>query len=345
MSLFQKQLPGSPFQVRAADWNAMKDAALAEKQRGRQGAGDAPSSARPVSTGKARNNEASTLEQYAAVALRDPIISADDNLVEFQKGPTFEAYEAESADVALAPQRIGVLLVPLGADAIGAVCLDGVVPCRVDMVNAAHQWARLTEGETYLTSGLVGEAEILWAEGGTGEQWALVRLGAAASGNHYCILDSQATSVTLPPSTSTLLEWNDPASQQSGAFWAAGQPSRMTLPAGVWRVGGYVSMTYPVPVENGQISGGFVGTEIGTVNAKLNACYAVAKLAKDGIESGNWRQLFICGVSSAFISIATISFDIPFFLVSSSYFQLTVVQSSLTVDATMGAKLWATKVG
>lgn len=155
----------------------MLDAALAEQQRATGTASSADARVRPVSTGKARNNDASALDRFAAVALRAPIITVAANLVEFQRQPTFEAYKAEAADVALAPNRVGVLLVPLAASKIGDVCLDGVVPCRVNMVSASHQWADLTTAQTYLTSSDRGSVEVLWAEGGTGQQWALVRLG------------------------------------------------------------------------------------------------------------------------------------------------------------------------
>jgi hypothetical protein len=320
----------------------MIDAALAEQQRATGTAASTNVQPRLVSTGKARNNDASALDRFAAVALRDPIITVADNLVEFQRQPTFEAYVAEAADVALAPNRVGVLLVPLAADKIGAVCLDGVVPCRVDMIDAAHQWADLTSGQTYLTSSTKGAAEVLWAEGGTGQQWALVRLGAAKIGGRRCLLDSTSGTVAFG-GTAAALTWSDPgAAKNPNGFWTAGDPTKITLPAGTWKVGGLLSMSMPTPVENGGISSGYVGTSLATL---INACYAIAALGRNGSSTITWRQVFTYGPSSVVISAATVSFERMVYLTGSEYFTLGAGQTSTTETATLAAaEFWATEV-
>ena len=74
--------------------------------------------------------------------------------------------------------KIAVLLAPLEEQRVGWACVSGVVPVKVDVLNENDDFAELKDGTTgHLESRNKGSAFILWREGGTGVQWALVLLG------------------------------------------------------------------------------------------------------------------------------------------------------------------------
>ncbi len=57
---------------------------------------------------------------------------------------------------------------------LGRIIVDGVTRARLVVLQAGHQYARVTEDG--LESAGSGPVEILWRQGGIGEQWAVVRL-------------------------------------------------------------------------------------------------------------------------------------------------------------------------
>lgn len=182
MGIFSKKQKGQRARVKAEDWNAMLEAAQA--QRGlRLDRRSAPQEvARQPDLAKVQNLSGAALGRFAAVALRTPIIAEDDNAPEFKRVTNFAAYKAEAADLTEVPTKVGILLVPLASTAIGDCLVAGVAPCQVTMVSATHRYADLTSGQEYLTSATSGSVEILWAESGTGLKWAYVRLGSGNTG-------------------------------------------------------------------------------------------------------------------------------------------------------------------
>ncbi len=57
---------------------------------------------------------------------------------------------------------------------LGRIIVDGVSRARITVTQASHQYVTVDDG--VLTSALSGPTEILWRQGGIGEQWAVVRL-------------------------------------------------------------------------------------------------------------------------------------------------------------------------
>jgi hypothetical protein len=77
--------------------------------------------------------------------------------------------------------RFAVLHHYAAADEIVPAAVAGVVQVKVEIVDEDHRFAEITDADaTKLTSAPVGSARILWAESGTGEKWAVVRLGVPA---------------------------------------------------------------------------------------------------------------------------------------------------------------------
>lgn len=79
-----------------------------------------------------------------------------------------------------------VAVEPIESGKVGRVAVGGVVQCRVNIKNDAHQFVTcfdnvLGDSSTlHLTTANAGEGLILWKETGTGSRkWALVRLGTS----------------------------------------------------------------------------------------------------------------------------------------------------------------------
>jgi len=71
-----------------------------------------------------------------------------------------------------------VLLEPIIDGEIGRAVVSGVTPVKVDVADEAHAYADIAVGQAgYLASGESGSALILWKETGTGQKWALVKIG------------------------------------------------------------------------------------------------------------------------------------------------------------------------
>ncbi len=69
---------------------------------------------------------------------------------------------------------------PIKDGKIGRVCAAGIVQAKVSFSSAIHTRAKPKDNTVaHLESSAGGPAEVLWSEGATGEQWALVRLGDA----------------------------------------------------------------------------------------------------------------------------------------------------------------------
>jgi len=122
-----------------------------------------------------QNNTGSDLDRFAVVGIDSPIISPTDNELSF----TNQA--ALACDAPSDPTHLGqfaVLQEPLSDGKIGLAMVSGITPVKVDVVDEWHQCADIADGASgNLKSCQLGAARILWAEPGTGEQWAVVLLG------------------------------------------------------------------------------------------------------------------------------------------------------------------------
>jgi hypothetical protein len=131
-----------------------------------------------------------------------------------------------------------VLLQPLADDAIGWAVASGVVPVKINVSYATHNYADVKNSdETMLQSGIGGAAQILWRETGTGEKWALVRIGVPYYGNPYGTFASNTTAspcnITVGTETvSAVLRMTIP----SGKKYASGVGCYLGRNADAWEI-------------------------------------------------------------------------------------------------------------
>lgn len=181
MTLDRRAIPGDTLDaIRASTWNALLDAGRAHLARQHDVSVPGQPETRPVGIAEVRNNSGATLPYFAAIALREHLFDPVAVEPTFRSATWFEGYLADAGlgDLDADPQRLAVLLEPLGADAIGTACVSGVVPCKVLVESIYDRYASLTDGQTYLTSGSTGPAEILSTPTSIGLQWLYVRVPA-----------------------------------------------------------------------------------------------------------------------------------------------------------------------
>ena len=172
----KKVRPGDPLKIPAAGYNAMVDAARAEQQR-RHGI---DRSAKPGFVEPAmvlvKNNSGADRDRFDILGIDGPIFTPTDNLDSFKNDRAVKGITPTTADHT---GNFVILLEPLKAGKIGSAVASGVCVVKVNVTDTDHEYADVANAQAaYMASGHSGAARILWAESGTGQKWALVRIGA-----------------------------------------------------------------------------------------------------------------------------------------------------------------------
>jgi hypothetical protein len=178
--------PGQPLRIPAPDWNAMTDAARADRARRASLSGRLPGERRTDSTViLVRNDSGADLLQYDVLGLgkgtADVLPTPDDNEDAFLNGSPFFLGALPDEDVHAG--RFCIILGALPKGRIGPAAIAGVVPIYVNVQDADDWWADVDDGEhETLASGTSGTAQLLYkAAGGTGNMWCMARLGHCRS--------------------------------------------------------------------------------------------------------------------------------------------------------------------
>jgi hypothetical protein len=182
---FAKVQPGQQVTFSATAWNAMLAAGRAEMMRQSDKGVGTLTTGRNSTIVRVQNNSGVDLDRHAVLGLDGPIFTPTDSLDSFLQEVTFSGIDPVDASRG----RFCVLMEPAPIDRVVRAWVAGVCQVRVDLTDTAHAFAEVETGETgLLVSGDTGSAEILWCETDdgyygyeTGEQWAIVRLGAVAS--------------------------------------------------------------------------------------------------------------------------------------------------------------------
>lgn len=173
----KKVQSGQPLIIPASAYNAFIDAALDFRQRtAHLGQGAQPSFSQ-ASIVLVRNDSGSNQNRMAVLGVDTPIIDPSANEEEFKNRVALSCV-APAADTH--EGKFVVLAEPIATGKIGRAYAAGVCPVKIDVPDEDHEWryAEIADGVTAnLKVNMQGSAGILWRAGGTGVQWAVVRLG------------------------------------------------------------------------------------------------------------------------------------------------------------------------
>lgn len=174
----KKVQSGQPLRFPAGAYNAFIDAARDFQSRQRGISSTAQSTMQSSGIVLVRNDSPALVGRCGVLGIDAPIIPPDDTakLVTFQNQVALSGIVPTEADHA---GRFVVLLEPLMPGKIGRAMASGV--CAVQVFLDADDdglQADVADAATgYLAGASPGAAAILWRQGGTGVQWALVRVG------------------------------------------------------------------------------------------------------------------------------------------------------------------------
>lgn len=175
---FKKVQAGQSLDISAQAWNAFLDNARSQKSKKHDELAEPPEMFRQADIIKVRNDSGQDCNRFSVLGIGAPIISPTDNLREFKN------QVAVSGAVPQHPQHFGkfvILLEPLRNGKIGRAWVSGVCPAYVYVEDACHNYADVADGEvSALFSRPSGSARILWRAGGSGFQWAVIRLSNTA---------------------------------------------------------------------------------------------------------------------------------------------------------------------
>ena len=176
-SALKKVRSGDPLVIPAAAYNAFIDAAIDYRQRtAHLGQGAQPSFSQ-ASIVLVRNDSGSNQNRMAVLGVDAPIIDPSANEEEFRNRVALSCVAPEEGTH---EGRFVVLAEPIANGKIGRAYAAGVCPVKIDVPDEEHEWryAEIADGITgNLKVGMQGSAGILWRAGGTGVQWAVIRLG------------------------------------------------------------------------------------------------------------------------------------------------------------------------
>lgn len=120
-----------------------------------------------------------TLPTFSAVAIDDLAIIPEDNKFNYET-QTFNANKVTSEN---AEKPFAICVEPANQGKLTKAILSGITPAKVTIQDAAHGFAKPTDGNGALESCETGTAKILWKAGDSGEQWCILQLGVGAAGS------------------------------------------------------------------------------------------------------------------------------------------------------------------
>lgn len=169
---FKKVLAGQKLQIPAAAYNAfLEQARPAKAEFGAEARGS-----RGWPWVRVKNTSGAARARFSILGIDTPIVTPTANLGEFKRGVALKGITPTTASHTA---KFVVLDEPLANNKTGWAIAAGPAICKV--TGAAQSFAEVTNSDaTKLTMSATGSARVLWAESGTGERWAVVRLGEAA---------------------------------------------------------------------------------------------------------------------------------------------------------------------
>jgi len=173
----RKVQTGQRLVIPAAAYNAFIDAAVDYRRRTARIGQKAEPSQRQASIVLVRNDSGGDLNRLAVLGVDAPVIDPAANEDEFKNRVALVGV-TPAADTHVG--KFVVLAEPIASGKIGRAYAAGVCPVRIDVPDEDHEYpfAEIAEGVTdNLKVSYYGSAAVLWREGGTGVQWAVVRLG------------------------------------------------------------------------------------------------------------------------------------------------------------------------
>lgn len=209
---------GDKLRIPAATFNAFVDAALDLRQRQQEQSASSTPKVPQMGLVRIKNTSGSDADRFAVLGIDNPVFTPTDNLDGFKNKPALKGVQPT---VSSHTGKFAILMEPIKANAMGMGLISGMCPVKIEVASANHKYAEIKASTVAnLKSAVVGPAQILWKESGTGTLWALVRLGVAPMpGMMFAVKVTQTggSAGTKTASCSYTYTVKDLADQQLGA--------------------------------------------------------------------------------------------------------------------------------
>jgi len=139
--------------------------------------GGADTMARPADTILVLNSTGADLELGMSAMILNPMVDAATNEPQFTTNLVMEATWPVSDE---GEGSFGVAMQPIKDGTIGRMCVSGLCPAQLTVPVDLEDATRCELSGPILRAGETGSAQIMWKEGGTGLQWAIVRFGSVS---------------------------------------------------------------------------------------------------------------------------------------------------------------------
>lgn len=171
---YRKLNPGDQLKaIPAVFWNKLVDLIRWYDQRVLASSTGGDFLPRRTSMLKIKNNSGTDLGRFGVLGIDSFLFGRDANVPEFNREA---ALKGSTPTDGSHDGLFAVVLEPLADGKIGDCVIDGVVPVKLNIVNADHTFADIKDGDTsQLETVSQGSAQIIKKDGGG--DWALVRLG------------------------------------------------------------------------------------------------------------------------------------------------------------------------
>jgi hypothetical protein len=149
-------------------------------RRGRARVGADNSAGAPANVIRIRNDSGADVAAGGVLGISDFLITPTENLDEFLREPMLVGVTPDEDDHFA---KFVILRDPISNGEIGAAFAYGTAPAQINMTDATHKFADVTDASTAsLTSTIEGSARILCVQSGTGLKWGLVLLTGVDAG-------------------------------------------------------------------------------------------------------------------------------------------------------------------
>jgi len=179
MTPLKKVRKGDPLNFPASAFNAFVGAAEFTEAMKRSGGRHFTPQVRQAGIVRVKNDSGADRDRFNILGIDAPIFTPTDNEDTFKNQVALTGVEPDE-DYHVG--KFAILLEPIPDGKIGLACLDGVCPVKIGVEDEDHEYADVADAEAgKLRSCPLGAGQILWKESGTGEKWAVVRLGVPPS--------------------------------------------------------------------------------------------------------------------------------------------------------------------
>lgn len=179
MDPYRRYQPGQAIPRDAATFSAFAEGARIARDSGAGMSAGTSGQFRQGDIIKVKNESGLDLTRRSILALSMPVFTPTDSEDAFLRDVVMRGATPSTTDAG----KFAILLEPAAQDQVVRAYVAGVVQVQVDVSDDTHTCAEVGTSTSALDSATSGSAQILWREGGTGVQWAIVRFGSTCGGD------------------------------------------------------------------------------------------------------------------------------------------------------------------